>query len=168
MGLTSRASTTTGTVPASTALSGGTVTTDVNQTSALIYTGTDVLPSILLDTLCGKVGALWIYIASATPKIARILAVTPVDESNPAALIYAIILDRAMPSVSGATASYIVADLKRYYVGNQGGASGVFDEVAFIAGEWVDTEIQYPLNTEWLEAKTFNATGTTFLIREYK
>jgi hypothetical protein len=168
MSQSSRVSTTTGTVPTSSALSGGTVDTDANKTSVLIYTGTTNITTVLTNVLCGQAGALWIYISSATPKIARILAVTPVDESNPAALIYAIILDRAMPSVSGATPRYITADLKSYSVVNQTTTAGVFDEVALAGNDSINQAIQYPLNTGWLDAKTFDATGTSFLIKENK
>jgi hypothetical protein len=168
MGQASRISTTTGTIPASTTLSGGTCDTDANDTSTLLYTGTDELPSILTDLVCGQAGSAWVYIASASPKLARVLAVVPVDETNPAALEYAIILDRAMPSVSSATASYIIADLKSYSVVNQTAVAGVFDEVALAGNGSINQAIQYPLNTGWLEAKTFNATGTSFLIKENK
>lgn len=166
MGQSSRVSTTTGTVPAATTISGGTVTTDTNKTSVLIYTGTDVLTDIFTSTRVGAAGSAWVYIISATPKIARVLGVTEVDLTNEAALVYAIVLDRAMPSVSAQTASYIVADLKSYSVVNQGGAAGVFDEVALAEAGSINQSIQYPLNTGWLEAKTFNATGTSFLIKE--
>jgi hypothetical protein len=164
----SRVSTTVGTIPAAISLAGGTVTTDANETSTVIYTGTDSLPTILTDTLCGAQGALWLYVASATPKLARILGVTPVDETNPAALVYVIILDRAMPSLSGASALYVTADLKSYSVVNQSSAAGVFDEVALAANGSINQAIQYPLNTGWLDAKTFNATGASFLIKENK
>lgn len=169
MGQDIRSSTTAGTIPTFTAISGGTVTSDTNNSHSLIYTGTDVLTETAFPiTGCGAEGSAWVYVASATPKIARVLAVTGVDLSNPAALVYSIRLDRNMPSVSGATANYIVGDLKKYSVTNVGNASGVFDGVAFAEGVTIEQAIQYPLNVDWLEAKTFDATGTTFLITENK
>lgn len=169
MGQNIRSSTTTGTIPTYTAISGGTVTTDANNSHTLIYTGTDVLTATAFPiTGCGVEGSAWVYVASATPKIARVMGITEVNLTNPAALVYAIRLDRNMPSVSGATANYIVADLKKYSVTNDGGGSGVFDGVALLDGETVTQEIQYPLNVGWLEAKTFDASGTSFLITESK
>lgn len=161
-----RVSTTTGTIPAATTLSGGTVTSDTNKTSTLLYTGTTNVLTLFSDTLTGSKGAAWIYISSATPTLARVLGVVAVDETNPAALIYAILLDRAMPSVSGATASYVIADLKSWSCTNQGGAAGTLDGDNFESGSSVNEEIQYPLNTGWLEPKDFSATGTSFLITE--
>lgn len=164
-----RTSTTTGTIPAATTLSGGTAVTDTNKTTVLIYTGTDNLLTTLAPILTGQEGLIWIYIVNATTNtLARCIGVTAVDESNPAALVYAILLDRVMTTGAAKTVTYITADLKKYSVTNDGGASGTFDGVALLDGETVTQEIQYPLTVDWLEAKTFNATGTSFLITQNK
>lgn len=169
MGQNTRTSATTGTIPDYTALSGGTVTTDANKTSTLIYTGTDVLTTTAFPlTHCGAEGLAWVYVASATPKLARVLGVVEVDLTNPAALVYALILDRAMPSVSGATANYIRGDLKSYSISNQGGADGVYDGNTISDGTNIAQAIQWPFVPNVLEAKTFDASGTSFLILENK
>lgn len=167
MGQNIRTETGIGTIPAiAGTFSGGTVTTDANKTTTLLYTGTDNILSILPLTVTGSEGSGWIYIAASTPKIARVLSVVAVDTTTPSALVYAILLDRAMPSNSGATATYIIADLKSWSCTNQGGADGTLDGDAFASGSSVNEAIQYPFNTEWLEPKDFNATGTSYLITE--
>lgn len=169
MGQSTRSSTTTGTIPAATAISGGTFTRDTNKTTAIIYTGTDVLTDIFPDTATGDQGYAWIYFASsATPKLFRVIGVTLIDDTNPAALEYVVLLDRAISAISSVSGSYIYADLKSYAVVNEGSASGIFDGVTLAAGASINQAIQYPLNWDWLEAKTFDATGTTFLIKENK
>lgn len=164
-----RTSSTVGTIPTFTALSGGTATSDANNAHGILYTGTDVLTTSAFPvTGCGAEGSAWLYCATGTPKIARVMGIVPVDLTNPAALVYSIILDRTMTGLSGTAINYIVADLKKYSVTNDGGASGTFDGVALLDGETVTQEIQYPLSVDWLEAKTFDATGTSFLITETK
>lgn len=173
-----RRSTTTGTIPNNTALSGGTVTTDATIAYRIVYTGTDNLtdaflrngdglitganPTYLNPSLMGVSGNMWLYVATATIKLAKILSVTKIDATH-----VSILIDRNMSGLSGANAAFLLGNLKEYSVANDGGSDGIFDYTAIVSGTTIHPPVFSKIN-EYQDAKMFDATGTSFLITENK
>lgn len=157
-----RTLTTTDTLPSSVGQQlNGTVTTDLLNADHLIYSGTSDLEAILNRVQLGFEGSMWAYVPTATVPLAKVLGREPTGTNQ-----WAILLDRVMAGVSAANIFWVVGDIKKYQITNQGGAAGVVDGQSLSAAGIVKDEIKLGFKTDFLDVLYLDATGTSFLIQE--
>jgi len=154
--MTIRRSTGAGTVPAGVTQAGD-VTTNAVKDTVLDYSGTEAqLKAIFTDTETGLQGTAWIYVPSATPPLARVVAV---EQTH-------LLLDRSMTGASSAAFDKVSGTLINYSILNDGGATGTVNGVNLLNGESLIQTVQYPVEADCLEAVYIDASGTDFLITE--
>lgn len=158
-----RITSTVGTIPAGTAMS-GTVTTNTGNNKILNYTGTPTeITSLVNDGNNNWGGYTFLYAPSGTPKIRRLLGYSPLTGTTGS-----IFLDDTMTGLSGSSFQIIIGDLRSYSLTNDGGADGSVDGVTVVDGESI--AVNPTPNADGIGAlKTpvyVVATGTNFLISE--
>lgn len=171
----------TNTIPAYTALN-GTVTTSASDTTVLLYSGTSnwdtifhlpAAPATLspnpFSTSANsrshqdRVSDIWIYVPSATVKLARVIGFTYLTTNS-----WALQLDRDISGAAGAACNYVVANLLSYFWLNDGVADGSVNGVTVQVGEYDNAPQLAPAGSRvtFQDPLVIVATSTDFLIRE--
>lgn len=161
-----RTSSTYGSIPAATTM-GGTFS-DAASATRLVNSGGATVESIfgVNKQLALKNN---IYAYDATGGAANV-CVRKITAVNGTGTTWSLTIESALTSTqaSGKTIGLVVANLSEVGVVNDGGADGVFDGVTLAAGSGVTDKGNSNTKGNTRLAKAFNATGTTFLITEFK
>jgi hypothetical protein len=151
--INSRTETGTGVIPAGTAITGATISSTVDP-KTLAFTG--ITAQAFKNLVQTAHSTLWLYIPS-TNVLRKI-------EGFPGDLL--IRVTENLTGVSGLAFQIVDAKLYSWYVDNIGAANGLLDGAALADGSSIsDTAPKYPAQ-KVKDAITFDATGTTFVIRE--
>lgn len=162
-----RASTTYGCIPAATNM-GGTFSDVTTSATSLVNSGAVTVESIFgADKQLALKNNLYVYDATGGAANVCVRKITAVNGTGTS---WSLTIESALTSTqaSGKTIGLVVANLNEIGVANNGAGDGVFDGVALAAGGGIVVKESNNTKGNTRLAKAFDATGTTFLITEFK
>lgn len=154
----------TGTIPNFTNYA-GTFTTNTNNSAVLDYTGALTSAEVFGVNL-GSDNGLYVY-SPTLNQVRRVLGAYEGVTAN----VWSVLLESAFSApLVVENVRVVLANLTDFAIANQGAADGLYDGVAFNVGAyWNEVDNPHRASTDtFAECKTFNATGTEFLIIEHR